>query len=418
MSSLKAIITFPAGFAKEALNEIDSILAHLWLKKNKKPLANIEKNSILITNIHIDSIFEIIFRCPGITDIKLVISQSHVKNKSNLKTLCDSIPWSDFVDENFPIKIKVNSVASSLFHEGAIKEVVLSSKLSALIERSKLPPTSGATDSHLCNHLFFGLYKNNLTICVSLAGQEIYKRNYKKVMSASAPLREDIAHFCLKKCLQNKKVSTLYVPFGGTGTFIFEYLILLLKLPNNFFGRKFIFESTSIFKEKTIQFIKKKSIHELEQSKIDLNKIIYSDNAANVQEKFNENLYYFMDKVKDKVLLPSFLVDSRIENFLKLDVSSLKSAVEGEVVFMPLNPPYGFRQQSKVDSVQFYSKIIQKIQELGGQLALNNVNLHGFILCPSEETWSVAMNKIHSKSKETFHFTQGGIHIRVVLFEF
>ena len=430
MSLLKGIITFSAGFAKEALQDIDSILTHLWLEKKQRPSINLQKNCICIANVHIDSLFEILFRSSVITDVRLVIHESQVKSKSNLKSVCDKIIWDDYIDTSLPIKLKVDSIASELFHEGAMKEVITQSPtLRALSEQvvEKLPDLAA-------NNLFFELLKNKLTVSISLAGSELYKRGYKKVLTAAAPLREDIAHLCLKKSLQfltqiepDKKISTLFVPFGGTGTFVFEYIILSLKLANNFFGKNFVFESTQIYKEKTVEFLKKKSSQESEKLGLDLKQIIYSDIAENVSKTFVENYSFFIQKIHEKnetifqklqaVELKNDMSPSGLTagNFLKLDVKDFAHSLhENEVVFMPLNPPYGLRQQSKVDSEQFYTKIIQKMNDLGASLKLNKVTLCAFILCPSEETWSLAMNKLHTKNKETFHFTQGGVHIRAV----
>ncbi|MES2614441.1 MAG: hypothetical protein V4591_03400 [Bdellovibrionota bacterium] len=420
MSALKAIITFPSGFAKDTLTEIDNIFSRLWLEKKQRPIIKMEKHTICISNVHIDSLFEILMRSSVVTDVRLVIQEAQVVSKSNLKTTCNKIPWGDYLDESLPIKIKVNSIASQLFHEGAIKEVIKTSTLASFCNEDSQIET-------LTNSLFFEILKDKLTVSVSLAGSELYKRNYKKSLTAAAPLREDIAHFCVKKShnflrqfLPTSKVSTLFVPFGGSGTFIFEFLINVFNLSNNFFGKKFIFESTSIFKEKTINFLNKKCLQESEKIECELKNIIYLDNAENISKVFSDNFEFFEQKIKEKSenifnKIHSIKLQKEYENFLKLDVKKfVEQFSDNEVVFMPLNPPYGLRQNSKADSAQFYTKIIQKINELGAALKQNKSSLCAFILCPSEETWSLAMNKMHTQNKETFHFTQGGLHIRVV----
>ena len=85
-------------------------------------------------------------------------------------------------------------------------------------------------------------------------------------------------------------------------------------------------------------------------------------------------------------------------------------------LFIPLNPPYGIRIGSNSDSNSLYKNIACKLNELSKITNKENANILGFILCPNEETWSVFCRNLLYKESETFHFTQGGIDIRVCLF--
>ena len=431
ISLLKAIIPFPAGFAKEAFQEIESILQNLLLKKNHQPKLVLGKSTLCVENVHLDTIFEILLRSSLATDVRLVLGEGRVVSKSNLKALCDKIPWESYLNTSLPIKFKVDSIASELYHEGAMKEVVQSSVLSTFLKASPKAFEDIEDDSlskNLVNHLYFEILKNKLTISLSLAGCDLYKRNMKKNFAASAPLREDYAFVCLekgeqflKKNLPQSVVSTLFVPFGGTGTFVFEYIRALFLFSNNFFNRKFSFEETSIYKEKTINFLNKKMLSLSEEKTIQLRKIIYSDIFSKTEEIFKENFQSLLQKIKFKsekitTVLETVSLTSDVSDFFKMDARNFsKQFIEGETVLMPLNPPYGLRLNSKADSLKVYQKIIVKLDEISESLRLRNVSLCYFLLCPSEETWSLAVGHWKNKKTDTFHFTQGGLHIRVLV---
>ena len=433
ISILKGIVTFPAGFASEALTEIEMIIGSLYLPKKQSPFIKCEQNKIILSRVHLDTLFEILCRSSVITDIRVVVSQESVKSKSNLKTVCDSLTWDNYLNEKVPVRIKVDSVASEFYHESAMKEVIEAAfPLNFKIQKSNLNPKDNMnletkTEHDFCNQVYFELYKNILTISISLSGFELYKRQYKKNLSASAPLREDIAQLCIKKSLQflklkssHKDISCLFVPFGGSGTFVFEYYNEVLELRNSFFRDKYNFEETSIYKEKTVLFLKKKSLSESEKSELNLKKIIYLELEKNVSELFQENYNFFLEKVKNKsellyIKIEKVGCETKTGNFLEYELKS-EDIIENKVIFMPVNPPYGLRQHSKGNSLEFYKKVCLKINKLALEINKNKSILNGFILCPSEEIWALVVKQLKTEEKETFHFTQGGLHLRAVNF--
>ncbi len=85
-------------------------------------------------------------------------------------------------------------------------------------------------------------------------------------------------------------------------------------------------------------------------------------------------------------------------------------------IFIPLNPPYGMRINNKQNTEIFYKKIAQNINSLKECRANKHSHIGGFILCPNEETWSIFYKTLTFDLKETYHFTQGGLDIRVCQF--
>ena len=232
---------------------------------------------------------------------------------------------------------------------------------------------------------------------------------------------------CLKKSIQflnlkssHKDISCLFVPFGGSGTFVFEYYNEVLELRNSFYRDSYNFEETSVYKEKTVLFLKRKSLLESEKNELNLKKIIYLELEKNVSELFHENYNFFLEKVKDKSeslfsKIEKVGCEINTENFLDCELRK-EDILENKVIFMPLNPPYGLRQHSKGNSLEFYKKVCLKINKLALDINKNKSILNGFILCPSEEIWAMVVKQLKTEVKETFHFTQGGLHLRAVNF--
>ena len=110
-------------------------------------------------------------------------------------------------DLKFLYKLKVDSVASKAFHETGLKEI-----LSSILKDSVKEIVSGEnTNETTC--VFADLYKDKLTVSISLAGNSLYKRGYRGTLSASAPLREDYASCLLLKSMQfAKKINAEFMP--------------------------------------------------------------------------------------------------------------------------------------------------------------------------------------------------------------
>jgi hypothetical protein len=86
-------------------------------------------------------------------------------------------------------------------------------------------------------------------------------------------------------------------------------------------------------------------------------------------------------------------------------------------IFIPLNPPYGIRlNHGSHATIAFYKKIAEKINTLSLTTQKNKHAILGFILCPTQETWSAFTRNLQSSKMETYHFTQGGLDIRVCQF--
>lgn len=411
-----AIACFPAGLGATAQEEIEGILKHLWFEQKFTGTCTLLKNEIRMENIHFFALTEVLMRSLCLSDLRLVIFEGKAVGKEAFAARCRSIRWDYYLDSSMSLKIKVDSVASEAFHESGLKEILRN------ILNSRDIKVVGGENTQETSCLYADLYKDKLRVSISLAGTPLYKRGYRCALSASAPLREDAAACAIhrafqfsKKHRENLSIDTLCVPFSGTGTFVFEYLEYHYRHAPCLFNREYALQKMPLFRKEHFGFLLKKA---RESSKLISQpamenhlKILCIDNSAKANEAFLENIESFGKTLgRDRFDLINKESIFR-ENFLELNPGDISGNV-----FLPLNPPYGVRLNDRADSTVFYSKVGKKVFELAIRLEKEKHNLLGFILCPDEESWSAFSKCMREAKLETYHFTQGGMDIRVCQF--
>jgi 23S rRNA G2445 N2-methylase RlmL len=410
-------VTVPPGSVAIAFSEIEVILMHLWYPQKTISQMTIIDNDIYISDIHMFAIVEVLMRSRTISDIRLIIFQGKTFTKGVFEKKCSAIPWEYYFNQSMSVKIKVNSVGSHIFHETSLKKI-LHEIINPHVNKIENGGQYDATTT-----LYADLYHDRLTLSISLAGEFLYKRGYRSVLSASAPLREDAAACFMQKAFEffkeyNKDFSphTLLIPFSGTGTFAFEFLQRYLKISPVLFERTYAMQKMPLFRSENFNFLLKKArdqVAQYEQKKSHIN-IICIDHAEKANEAFLKNISIFNAVFKKNGWLENHLLIMN-DDFLKMSFEPIQNFLEKNI-FMPLNPPYGIRMSKQNNIVQLYKNIAKKINELSLLTKKNNNNILGFILCPNEETWRVFLKNINNAKTDTYHFNQGGIDIRVCQF--
>lgn len=406
LQSIQAI--YPAGFSEVALEEIHAVLQSPWFTPQFLGQSRLQKNEIRIDNIHLFSITELLMRSQCLSDIRLIIFSGKTVGKIVFEKKCRQVPWEFFVKEKLSIKIKVDSIASRAFHESGLKKIV-----SDILSEYGVVIVSG-DEANEDTSIYVNLYQDRLTMSISLAGSPLYKRGYRTTLSVSAPLREDIAACCLRQALQFAKKwdeqffpDNLLIPFSGTGTFAFEYLQDVLHYAPVLFHRRYALEKMPLFRQENFIFLVKKA--EASIKKTILNKIsvwcIDSSESANVALQKNKEIFQTLLGCQD-----TFHLTVDPTDLLKWDFQ--KKIAANQQVFIPMNPPYGIRLNKQSDTIALYKNIATKINKI----AKHSKKTLGFILCPTEETWSIFCKNIKTAHHETYHFTQGGLDVRVCQF--
>jgi len=136
--------------------------------------------------------------------------------------------WEKFVSEELPIKIRVTSKRSKLYHTKAIEERILR----AIKGRLGFEP-KGARFEDEGTSVIVRVENNWFTISVNSSGAPLYKRGYR-VAETGAPLRENLAAAVLLFSNWKGEVP-LIDPFCGSGTIPIEGALIAANVPP---GRK------------------------------------------------------------------------------------------------------------------------------------------------------------------------------------
>lgn len=262
-------------------------------------------------------------------------------------------------------------------------------------------------------NIHISFFEDEVTLSFSLYGEPAYKRGIKSVLPTSAPIPEDLASaLILYSYVQFQKnlydTKYLYVPFAGTLTFATEWWILLLIKDFFELPRETQFPNLTFFPEGSVAHFRKKNkslFAESSDSSYDEIKCLVMDSDPALKS-------YWENEVKNwsSFLNRIYNWEFQIGDFLKME--SLSGDVENSLVFIPINPPYGFRKTERFEP-KLYLKIGQKLESL---LIKKSQDLLGFVLCPREEDWSDLMNTMKSFRKKTIHVTHGGIDLRCLIF--
>ncbi len=430
----EAIVTYPPGFSSVAFDEINFIFNNLWLPQKITPEVTTNKNLIYIKNIHTVSLIELMMRAKCISDIKLVIFNGKCANKETFQKKCSNVNWNLYINNQISLKLKVDSVASKAFHETGLKEIlkkILSDKIKEIVQGENTQETT-------CLHA--DLYKDRLTLSLSIAGDPLYKRGFKEILNASAPLREDAAACCIEKCLQlgsklNHSFSpdTIFLPFSGTGTFAFEYLLKTFTISPALLRKNYALQKLPFFRKSNFEFLLKKAtehcnlaVQEKLQNKL---RMICNDNSNKANSVFINNLIAFQKSINEnQIFLPENLfvhTENQTVPYLEENMFMLKFEKvlcnennNYQNLFIAMNPPYGLRLGKEANTINLYKKISNYLNSLSKTAKNHNKHILGFILCPSEEAWSAFVNQLQNFKCDTYHFTHGGKDIRVCQFYF
>jgi hypothetical protein len=271
----------------------------------------------------------------------------------------------------------------------------LESEIRDLLENT-LTTDKDAEGMFYCEHGPFGL-----RLRVDVSGAALYKRGYRKDIRHAAPLREDIAAAILYQArrFHGFKEADLFIPFSGTGTFLWEYLLLDRMVDQSGFERSYSLTRHFPELEKTMHF---------EQGRVKNSFLNYA-----LLVDWNEHAV----SESEKILSEQFFGISENTQILKEDVFQLDwiqqvDHMKSKNIFIPLHPPYGKRLTADVNNL--YNRIALKAASL---MNYDRKQISGVLLCPNESVWKSSISLLKAKEIQTTHSSQGGEHIRILHFK-
>ncbi len=410
----KAVLVFPPGCGTAALRELSSIVGDPWHRRNTVPTIEMRDGFLFMSRAHLLHILEVLFRSCSLSDVRLVLKEKRVESKDAFGKACAEIPWNEYLPAGAFVRISADSVASRVFHEGALEELAAES-----LRRHGF--RCGGEGEPLTT-VYVRLYRNRLTVSVSLAGAALYKRGYRADLQAAAPLREDMAWCMLSEALTwlgsvepGFSPHTVFIPFSGSGTFLFEYIMYRYAFPGCVFGRPYAAESFPFYTGKNAAYLRKKAEEPCDALESDVS-FLCMDTSEKALGSFRENRSLFERVLPE----PCARIVRRIpihvgrDDFFSCALDLLRGSARD--VFIPMNPPYGIRLSRRRETAVFYADIGGRIREIASVCTDSGGSVGGCILCPDQAAWSAFLHAAAPDAETTFHVTQGGLDIRVCVF--
>jgi 23S rRNA G2445 N2-methylase RlmL len=316
-------------------------------------------------------------------------------------------------------------------------------------------------------------------VLLSVAGAPLWRRGYRARLHARAPLREDLAQAAIRAVYIafppdlpatgthaiDPRPQTLFVPFSGTGTFLFEWLLCHFAIAPALFERAYDFQSFAAGVPPSVSWLTRRlaamTAERLAASGPVRARLV--DLSREAMEGARESFGRFGDAA-GRVLPVS--VDWIVGDAFEAPWERFLADAEGDL-FIALNPPYGRRLAARASApggaaestgdaetpgaaaqgrehrgtAELYRKIGESCEALARAWAdraagtntaraalpaANGVSLlatgrgaariRGCILCPSETSWSAFVKATPAFQNRTSHFSQGGIDVRLCVF--
>ncbi len=279
-------------------------------------------------------------------------------------------PWEIYIRPDVPVKFRVTSRRSKLYHTKAIEERIIR----GIMQRVKFEPLIAETEEE-GESVIVKVERDKFTISVNSSGAMLYKRGYKKLVG-EAPLRENMAASMLLAAEWDKSMP-LVDPFCGSGTICIEAALMCKNIPPGAF-REFAFEKWRIHDPQLWEKIKEEALSNIRECKVAVEGFDISKKA----------------------------IEMARENALRANVQDCTNFAQGSFPRLPFkeafvvtNPPYGIRIST--------AKTQEVYRNLGRWIRENFSRAKIAILSPMKkfvETTELPLEKVTS-------FSHGGIRV-------
>ncbi len=376
------------GWLELTFAEVAALAKDPLQKYKFEPKVTLLKGTVKLHRCDWRQGLEIMLRLTTAHDVEWLILESKCSKWSEVDAILERVPWEDVLP-NRDIPVHVTTDISHGFSES-------SSKL-----RENLCKIARVTHVSEGAEIRFKIELRGdfLRLSASLCGEPLYKRGYKAALSAIAPLTEHQAAACVRYTLAGSKeelpVSSVFVPFAGSGTFGFEALIVLSGAGPGSFSRQFACDLFPATPAPTMKFLRRKLGERLQS--LTLPQVHFNDFNAEAIAGLKENVAAFASNGHFEV------------NEGDVFESKPKFPDEGRLLVL-LNPPYGDRLAEESDIPALYSRLGISMNELSRAY---KGRILGGCLCPDERTWRNFLKGLDVVTPETHHFTHGGKEMRI-----
>lgn len=165
------------------------------------------------------------------TRILIRLARFDAHNWEEMVQGLDMVDWGAYLAGNSPVRFRVSSKASRLYHTGGITERVAG--------HLRVPASESDEDDHH-QLLVIRVSHNQFTVSIDTSGDALHRRGWRQAV-AKAPVRESVAASLLAAS-DWEPGAPLVDPMCGSGTFAIEAALLSRGIaPGS--GRQFAFQS-------------------------------------------------------------------------------------------------------------------------------------------------------------------------------
>jgi putative N6-adenine-specific DNA methylase len=326
-----------------------------------------------LANLHLRTASRILMR----------ISTFKATNFRQLQNKITAVAWELYLPPELSLECKVAVKGCRLYHTQAI-----STRCKAVI--GKRLQIAYADNDKALNHgpsptVYVRGVDDRFTLSIDSSGENLYKRGLK-AFSAQAPLRETIAA-ALLKWAGYTGAEPMIDPMCGSGTIALEAALISRRIPPGWY-RRFAFMDWPCFRPQRWSYLKKEARQLITPSTEAL--IFASDKNQKQIETLRSTI--FQHSFKETIRYAAI-------DFFELQPEKLTSK-KGLII---MNPPYGRRIGSKLNSLRLYTDIMHKLQRdfKGWKVVL---------LLPHQECLGRANFPFDLR-----HLFHGGLHVYVLI---
>ena len=177
------------------------------------------------------------------------VGEFHARLFDELERHARKLAWSRFIDGGQPVRLRVSTGKSRLYHTGAVAERIAE----AMEESTGIAPTvtSGGEDDDESGDtplVIVRLFRDQCTVSIDSSGALLHRRGYR-LATAKAPLRETLGAALLLASGWDRD-TTFIDPLCGAGTIPIEAALIARRIPPGL-SRTFAFMKWPGFHEPT-----------------------------------------------------------------------------------------------------------------------------------------------------------------------
>jgi len=336
----RALLRAASGMIAITHTEVKEILATSAHPDKFGVSTSLDSDGIIITNASIPQLQEILLRTRTARDLLLIVAEGNVKHFSDVRRLLNAVEWHLFFGPSQTGLIKVDSFASRIYHEHAVRDIVQEAV-------NKTKETGQGTSVDLTIRVT--IRRDLFRAYVSLSGLPLYRRQYKATLSAIAPLREDLAACVVDmSCLPATTVKRIDIPFAGSGTLGFEAVLKCLKIAPARTRQDLAMFSFPLFRRDSWNY----SIKALEESPSVLNTVDLSDSSLDMFEALSSNVRSFAT---------TYGLSSDRLTFNVASTDFYSTPCHPDTDFFLINPPFGERLDTGANGSVYFRRLAERV---------------------------------------------------------